>query len=486
MSDLQSFSVDNLDFNDQPQIAWIKVQDAINLLWEENPKLHDIKLLVESIEKYGFQELPKFDKLLINVAGNYGAIKAGNGRVETIAYMENNGNELPRGIAKDKDTGAWVMPILIGVDAETIDIARAYAIDSNNLTMAGGDFKAADLLKMYDSKKLLSVIDNDNELPVSMSKDDVYNLRNMLDEPAEEGQPVIIGENKFNVSVGQLWELGKHRLICGDCTDAAVVERVMDGEKANLTFTSPPYWVGKEYETQKSIDEINQFITDCAIVMAKYTNEDESRIVINTGTGFTTSFDKRKKRQVLLLIDKWTNAFWDLGWNLRHIRHWLKEGQLVSIAAKSDMIDQHCEWFGVFESKEGKPMLFDDRIDSSEVEALLTFYNARGRGRGQESLGEYRNAKHWALRSYWDDIGGNANTNNHCAAFPLEVVERHAVIYSKRGEIIFEPFSGSGTTLVACERLSRRCRAVEIEPIYVSATIERWQNFTGKQAVLIE
>jgi DNA modification methylase len=282
----------------------------------------------------------------------------------------------------------------------------------------------------------------------------------------------------WGVQLGDLWQLGEHRLVCGDCTDAAVVGRLMQKGIATLTFTSPPYWVGKEYETQKSVNEIETLILSASKIIAQFTREDESRIVINTSTGFTTSFDKRKKRQTLLLIDKWTDALWELGWNLRHIRHWLKQGQLASISAKADMIDQHCEWLGTYEYDAGQDLTFDDRIDQEEVKALLTFYNARGqgRGRGRESLGNYRNAKHWALRSYWDDIPGEANQNNHCASFPLELVERHIVIYTQRNEIIFEPFLGSGTTLVACERLNRIGRGVELSPAYCAVAIQRFAD----------
>jgi DNA modification methylase len=293
---------------------------------------------------------------------------------------------------------------------------------------------------------------------------------------------------KWGVESGQLWQLGEHRLICGDCTDERNITTVMQGEQANLCFTSPPYWVGKSYETQDSVEAINNFIRSVSVCIDKAVKKDESRIVINTGTGFTTSFDKRQKRQTLLLIDKWSNCFYELKWNLRHVRHWLKHGQLMSIGAKSDMIDQHCEWLATYEADDGKEIDFSDRIDENEVESLLTFYHIGGhsRGRGQESVRNYKDAKKWALSGYWDDIHGNANSDNHCAAFPLELVERHMVLYSKKDEYVYEPFSGSGTTLIACERLGRKCRAVEISPAYVAVAIQRWVDVTGKEPVLLD
>ena len=65
---------------------------------------------------------------------------------------------------------------------------------------------------------------------------------------------------------------------------------------------------------------------------------------------------------------------------------------------------------------------------------------------------------------------------------PVELVERSVANSSKPGEVVYEPFSGSGTTILACEKTGRQCRAIELEPRYVQVAIERWQNFTGKKA----
>ena len=284
---------------------------------------------------------------------------------------------------------------------------------------------------------------------------------------------------KWKVENGQLWQLGDHRLVCGDATDQEVIKQVMASEQATLAFTSPPYWVGKSYETQTSETEIEAFITQIAAGLCAAVRQDESRIVINTGTGFTTAFDKKAKRQVLLLIDKWSNALRRQGWNLRHVRHWLKEGQLMATSPKTDVIDQHNEFLGTYEHGQGRARTFEDLFDDSDVQMLMTFYNRQGKQRGQEWTG----AK-WALRSYWDDIRGTARANGHEAAFPIELPLRHLMLYTRRWETVFEPFCGSGTTVMGCEVMQRKCRAIEINPAYVAATLERWWLMTGKVPVL--
>jgi DNA modification methylase len=295
-------------------------------------------------------------------------------------------------------------------------------------------------------------------------------------DQSEKGDELI---GKWGVEIGQVWTIGNHRLICGDATNMGDVDRLMRTDKAALTFTSPPYWVGMKYETQKSEDEIAHFIQDTCGVIDAATRRDSSRVVINTGTGFTTAFDKKSKRHVLLLIDQWTNALRARGWNLRHVRHWLKEGQVMATAPRADMIDQHCEFLGSYENADGQPMRYEDMLREDDVNTLLAFYHKQGKQRGQEWTGTT-----WALRAYWDDIKGNARATGHEAAFPLELPIRHLMLYTKRGEVVFEPFCGSGTTLVACEIMGRICHASELLPKYVAATLERWHLLTGKNPVM--
>jgi DNA modification methylase len=298
-------------------------------------------------------------------------------------------------------------------------------------------------------------------------------------DPGDQSDKAEELRAKWKVESGQMWRLGSHRLICGDSTDQDSIQQLMQGEQAVLAFTSPPYWVGKGYETQTSEPEIDAFIEAMAMSLDSATRRDASRIVINTGTGFTTAFDKKSKRQVLLLIDKWTDALRSLGWNLRHVRHWLKEGQLMATSPKTDIIDQHNEFLGTFEHGEGQPRIFEDAFDDSDVQMLMTFYNRQGKQRGQEWTG----AK-WALRSHWDDIRGTARANGHEAAFPVELPLRHILLYTRRGELVFEPFCGSGTTMIACEVMKRVCYASELSPAYVAATLERWFLMTGQMPSL--
>ena len=135
-------------------------------LFDSNAKLHNIDQIIQSIARYGFKSACKWEGTLND---GRGGIVAGNGRVEALRVMEKRGDDLPVGIAQD-ETGEWCVPVLFGVEADSEVIARAYALDDNNLTLLGGDFALADLSKLYDQELLMAELKElaeSGELPVT-------------------------------------------------------------------------------------------------------------------------------------------------------------------------------------------------------------------------------------------------------------------------------------------------------------------------------
>ncbi|NJL26458.1 MAG: hypothetical protein HC897_00595 [Thermoanaerobaculia bacterium] len=118
--------------------------------WDDNPKRHDMGALMQSIERHGFGDPPKFDATL-------GALVYGNGRTEALERMRKEGKALPRGIAA-LESGEWAVPVIFGVDAKSRAAAVAFAIDHNNLTLLGGDLGFTDLLAIWDEAGLQKVL----------------------------------------------------------------------------------------------------------------------------------------------------------------------------------------------------------------------------------------------------------------------------------------------------------------------------------------
>ena len=148
-------------------------------LFTQNAKLHNLDQIIQSIAQYGFKIACKWEGKLNN---GRGGIVAGNGRVEALREMERRGDDLPIGIAQD-ETGEWCVPVLFGVEAESEAIARAYALDDNNLTLLGGDFAVADLMKLYNPELLMSELEElarSGDLPVTFDDNFVENSLQIL------------------------------------------------------------------------------------------------------------------------------------------------------------------------------------------------------------------------------------------------------------------------------------------------------------------
>jgi hypothetical protein len=112
-------------------------------LWDKNPKRHDVGGIIEAIQTYGFKDPPKYEPALNE---GKGGIVAGNGRIICLQMMKAEGMPRPRGI--DETADDWAVPVVFGVDAESEAAAEAYAVDHNNLTMAGGDYDGLEMAKI--------------------------------------------------------------------------------------------------------------------------------------------------------------------------------------------------------------------------------------------------------------------------------------------------------------------------------------------------
>ncbi len=266
-----------------------------------------------------------------------------------------------------------------------------------------------------------------------------------LSLPPEEGKtdPDAVPENvETRCKPGDLWLLGKHRLLCGDSTDVLQVERLMDGEKADLVHTDPPYNVdysnqdrpkaGKRdlgrIENDKMEDrEFLQFLTD-ALALSFVSCKDNASIYLWYASKETLNFHA---------------AAAAAGWSINQQIIWKKP--MLLGRGRYQWAHEPCV-FGV----KGSPHFTDDRTKTT----------------------------------VWDFGGYDKSKNVHPTQKPVVIPEEAIGNSSLPGAIILDLFLGSGSTLIAAEKTGRRCFGLELDPHYCSVILARWEQFTGKIAVL--
>ena len=255
---------------------------------------------------------------------------------------------------------------------------------------------------------------------------------------------------KWGTELGQLWQLEGHRLICGDCTDVAVVARVMAGEKCKLVVTDPPY--GVEYaDKNKFLNAIargNRIQTpidgdhgDKKDIQATWRNAFEQMSVVMLPGAVVYCFMPQGGDQMMMMM---MMMMMGAGIEPRHELIWLKNNHVLG------------------------------RVDYAYKHEPILYAWKEG---GHKFYGDFQTSVIECKKPQKSDL--------HPTTKPVELIERLVANSSQADDIVYEPFSGSGTTIIACEQLGRRCRAVEISPGYVAVALERWSTATGKTPELV-
>lgn len=286
-------------------------------------------------------------------------------------------------------------------------------------------------------------------------------LRGAADLEDDEGAPEPLP--KAVSKLGDLWHLGEHRLLCGDSTDSKCVERVMGGELAALVATDPPYLV--DY-TGKRLDKGK----DWSAVYREVDIKDADKFFRGI---FTAA--------VAVMAPGCAVYCW-----MAHRRM----GEVQAVWRDLDILDHQsiiwvkpCPVFGscVYHFQHEQAMLGWKKGSkpphyANHAYSTVWVLNAEGR---QVQVDERSDV--WAV----DFDGKSRNVGNeHPTQKPLEIFARSMRMHTRAGDVVFEPFSGSGSQLVAAEKLARRCRAIELSPVFVDVAIRRWQNLTGERARL--
>jgi len=399
----------------------------------ENPRTHSdtqIEQIRRSIREFGFT-----NPILIDEDNR---LIAGHGRLQA-AQAE----------------GLTELPAIV-VTGLTEAQKRALVIADNQLALnAGWD---AELLKLnletlQQEGVDLSIIGfSDEELAAILADITPVGLTDPDDAPDPPADPASL--------LGDTWLMGRHRLRCGDATSAEDVAVLVVGV-IDCVFTSPPYGVGVDYgETyQDTLTNLREMLPKLADLWMG-TVRPGGFAVVNFGDlvkGGEASGTKEISEYPMAL-EYWP-SFTGKGWRLWSRRVWCKPGAGAGSMQCISSNRAATNWEHVWSFRKAGPRMFVKQI-----------------------TGDYPSQAGWFDTTHEHKLGVKLSV--HGAGMPVTVAKRAIVWHSLTGGGVLEPFSGTGTTIIAGEMTGRAVYAMEISPAYVDVAVERWQAFTGKVATL--
>jgi 16S rRNA G966 N2-methylase RsmD len=379
------------------------------------------KLISESLQRYGAARSIVIDENNRILAGNgtiEGAKAAG---IKNVRVIETDGSEIiavkRTGLSEDEKVG------LALADNRTSDLSDW---DKDMLQQLSEEH---DIAPWFDADDLAEILGTVEELPAE-------GLTDADDVPEAPEEPVS--------KTGDIWILGKHRVMCGDSTVITDVERLMAGGKADMVFTDPPY--GVAYEGGHNDKKRQQIQNDAlegedltslfygALITAVTVTEDYAPFYVWFASGKS--------------VETFA-AFAQLPLKLRAVIQWYKVRS--GLGAFMSQYIPNCE-----------PCMY-----------------AYKSGCSPQWFGPSDEKTVWELQK-------ESRNEFHPTQKPVELPERAITNSSKKGQLVLDLFGGSGSTLIACEKTGRQSRVMELDPRYCDVIVKRWEDFTGKKAILEE
>lgn len=254
---------------------------------------------------------------------------------------------------------------------------------------------------------------------------------------------------------GDLWVLGEQRLVCGDSTDPAVVARVLERDRPRLLVTDPPYGVELDMEWRDRAG-LNALGPAQPSYMRRGEGHTNTAISGDTRADWSEAFERVPSLDVAYVWHASAHAV-EVAQGLQRIGFEIKQ-QIVWVKPQFALSRQHYHW-------QHEPCWYARRPGSEKF------------------LGSRDQSTVWEAASPKMIMSGRGEEKaDHPTQKPVALMTRPLENHLAPGELVYEPFSGSGTTLIAAEVTKTRCRAVEIDPKYCDVAVQRWERLTGRKA----
>ena len=438
---------------EQIRLVWRKIDELIP--YEHNAKLHPQEQLDKLVGS--FDEFGRIVPAGIDADGN---LIYGHGRI--LAARQRGDTEFP----------------CVEISGLTETQRRAFVHADNLLSQSGTDeaILRSEMQALQAAGFDVSITGFDPEGLVLGTEAQLDKIAEDDYEPAPPAEP--------RTKRGQIWQLGEHRLMCGDATSAEDMQVCVGGQLADLLLTDPPYNVALGVGDSPEIAKIRKRRTDGL----KIENDAMS------GDDFAIFLEAAFRNANAALKSGGAYYCWHASTSQRSFQTALEAADLpphqVLIWVKNSIVlgRQDYQWRHepcFYGWKEGAAHYFtDSRIESTVIPDAQEIDPKK---LSKPELVELcqrlleRNIETTVIEE-----AKPARSELHPTMKPIKLLARLIRNSARKDELVLDPFGGSGSTLIACEQLGRRCRMMEIDPHYCDVIIDRWEAFTGKKAVLLD
>lgn len=363
------------------------------------------------------------------------------GAFRSIGVDEDNTVLVGNGVLEAAAERGFKRVMIVDGDGETLVAVRRRGLSKSQKQKAAiGDNRASDL-SAFDARALLALKESGVDLAWGWTADELATLSQSIDGGPKAGKSdpdAVPAQRATDIKLGDLFELGQHRLFCGDSTKAEDVALAMGGEKAAMMWTDPPYGVEYTGKTKAKLKVENDGAAGLRALLREAFGVADAALV--EGAPVYVAHPAGP------LSMEFADAFVAIGWHFHQGLIWVKD---TLVLGHSDYHYKH------------EPLIYGWKPGDHPWHS----------GRSEVSVFEIDRPK---------------ASPDHPTSKPVALVAAHIRNSSVALGIAYDPFCGGGTTLIAAEQLDRRCYAIEIEPTYCQVTIDRWEAFTGQKAKRVD
>lgn len=333
-----------------------------------------------------------------------------------------------------------------------------------------------DLLAKFDESFLSEVGFSTDEL------DDIFKLDISPEEFDLEKELQKLNIQKINTKKGDVYALGESRLMCGDSTIEEDMLKLMNGKKADMSMTDPPYLLDYLNGKKKHGSAVTGFgakrdrrYLETDVLPPDFTAKWIANIAKIQNDNFS-----------IIIYENWKNirTIWgemEKYWKVKNMIVWHLPNRHQGFSAKYKFFSKHDIAMVGASSNKDIPFNLEEEVDGLQEEYETALYAIAGKPHWEG----YRRGKKNQPTDFIEYVASDEKHSGQGVIFgtkPVEILIPYIKMLTKRGDLVVEPFSGSGSTLIACTKMNRRCYGMEKSPVYMEVIIKRWEKLTGLKA----